>query len=616
MLASLTSRVILLGTVVAAALACLVALLLSSSIETRASFAWVAHSQHIISELDEALSELREAESGQRGFLLTHDARFSPHFDTRVADAGRRLATLERLTTDNPAQHARAATLHRLVAQRVAILRETLALARAGQFARAERIVAQGQGRALMAQVDALAGELLQTERDRLAGRAGRAAARLAWTKRIALVGGPAIAALIVLLVATVALGIRRPLGRILSAMDALGGGRTDVRVSPRTGSREFNRLARGYNLMADRLDQALHAQRASDEQLQAANADLLAQRSALQARGTVIELLGGMAHRLQAARSDAELAQVLDCFVPQVLPGIPGALYVHNNSRNLLVRLASWGGPPGNLGPGAFGPESFAPEECWGLRLGQGHRFLDDGREIACRHTGQRGGACHCEPLLAGGEVIGMLFLDGVVGAEEGFRLAALGENISSALVNHRLQRDLKEQTVRDALTGLYNRRYMEEALATELARAARGAGPLAFVMCDVDHFKRFNDDHGHDAGDAVLQMVAAEMRSQFRDGDVACRYGGEEFAIIAPGATPAALLPRIERLRTAIGELRVRHGGQALGAVSMSFGIAAWHADMGRDAAPLVATADAALYRAKREGRNRAILAERAAA
>lgn len=597
------------GALVAAALACLVGLLLTASIETRASFAWVTHSQRVIIVLDEAMAELREAESGQRGFLLTHDRRFADNVEDRLADAQRRISELEKLTADNPVQRDRLVALHALIDRRVQVLREPLALGRAGRFDEATRIVAGGHGRELMVEVAARVLTVLQAERDLLLQRGREADARQAWNKQVVLFGGPAIAALLALLVGTVAVGIRRPLGRILGAMETLGEGRTDVRLEPHTGSSEFDRLVRGYNLMVDRLDQALGAQRAADDQLQTANAGLIEQKSALQARGEVIEMLGNMAHRLQAARSDDELAQIMDCYVPQVLPGVSGALYAHNNSRNLLVRLACWG-TPSHL------PHSFGPEECWGLRLGQGHVVLGDGREIACRHAVGFEGAYRCEPLLAGGEVIGMLFLEGTIGVEETFRLAALSENISSALVNHRLQRDLKEQTVRDPMTGLYNRRYLEEALTLEIARAARGGTPLSFVMCDVDHFKRFNDEFGHDAGDTVLQLVAAEMRNHFRDGDVACRFGGEEFAIIAPGATAEVLLPRIERLRVAIGELRARHGSQSLGAISMSFGVAEWSKDLGRENAPLIASADTALYQAKRGGRNRSILAERLAA
>jgi diguanylate cyclase (GGDEF)-like protein len=210
---------------------------------------------------------------------------------------------------------------------------------------------------------------------------------------------------------------------------------------------------------------------------------------------------------------------------------------------------------------------------------------------------------------------VIGVLYLLGRIEAESRFRLAVLAENIASALVNHRLQRSLREQTIRDPLTSLFNRRYMEEALTLEIARASRSGAPLSLVMCDVDHFKRFNDEFGHDAGDAVLQTVAAEMRSRFREGDVVCRFGGEEFTVIAPGTTAEALMKRVEMVREAIAALNVRQNGRLLGPVSMSFGIATWTDAMARDGSTLVHAADMALYRSKRGGRNRASISSLAA-
>ncbi len=304
----------------------------------------------------------------------------------------------------------------------------------------------------------------------------------------------------------------------------------------------------------------------------------------------------------MQAARTDEELAQVISVFVPRVLPGIPGSLYAHNNSRNLLIPIAGWGGMEPE-------PEGFAPDECWALRRGQSHFVAEPGSDIVCGHVADKHAIYHCEPLLAGGEVIGTLYLAGRIDVESQFRLTVMAENIASALVNHRLQRGLREQTIRDPLTGLFNRRYMEETLSIEIARARRSGAPLSLVMCDIDHFKRFNDDFGHDAGDAVLQAVASEMRSRFRDGDVICRYGGEEFTIIAPGTSAEALANRVEIVREAITKVMLQQSGRALGSTSMSFGIATWNDDMDRNGAMLIHTADAALYRAKREGRNRVV-------
>ena len=277
--------------------------------------------------------------------------------------------------------------------------------------------------------------------------------------------------------------------------------------------------------------------------------------------------------------------------------------LYAYNNSRNLLVPLSGWGGHEAET-------EGFAPDQCWALRRGQCHFVSEPGADVVCGHVDHMAAPYHCEPLLASGEVIGVLHLDGLVEAETQFRLNVLAENIASAMVNQKLQRDLKEQTIRDPLTGLFNRRYMEEALALEVARAARSGAPLCVVMCDVDHFKRFNDEFGHDAGDVVLQAVAAELGHRFRDGDIVCRYGGEEFIIIAPGTTAEALAPRVETVRQAIAAIALRLGKQPLGSSTMSFGVAEWSKSMDRDGDALVQAADAALYRAKREGRNRVVL------
>jgi diguanylate cyclase (GGDEF)-like protein len=389
----------------------------------------------------------------------------------------------------------------------------------------------------------------------------------------------------------------------MLKVMTDLGNAQRSARINATMGSQEFSRLAQSYNAMADRLEQAVSDQVHSEEKLQIANAELQSNSETLRQRGDVIELLGGMAHRMQAARTDDELAQIIRVFVPRVLPGIPGALYAHNNSRNLLVPIAGWGGMDA-------GHEGFAPDQCWALRRGQSHFVIEPGSDIVCSHTSAEE-IYHCEPLLAGGEVIGVLYLHGTVENETRFRLTVLAENIASALVNHRLQRSLREQTIRDPLTGLFNRRYMEETLTLEIARAARSSVPLSLVMCDVDHFKRFNDEFGHDAGDAVLQAVAAELKKLFRSGDVVCRFGGEEFTVIAPGTSAQTLTDRVEQVRQAIGELNVRQNGRLLGLTSMSFGIASWAPGMDSNGLALIQAADAALYQAKREGRNRVMVA-----
>lgn len=163
-----------------------------------------------------------------------------------------------------------------------------------------------------------------------------------------------------------------------------------------------------------------------------------------------------------------------------------------------------------------------------------------------------------------------------------------------------------LREFSYQDPLTGLKNRRHFDEILAHEAATARRHDTPLALVMVDIDHFKRFNDQHGHEAGDAVLAAVGALLREHFRDADVVCRLGGEEFVVIMPGASAAMAEARIRGLLHGIRECRFRHRDTELDGITLSCGIAAWpeHTD---DPLALTRLADEALYRAKHRGRDR---------
>jgi diguanylate cyclase (GGDEF)-like protein len=168
-----------------------------------------------------------------------------------------------------------------------------------------------------------------------------------------------------------------------------------------------------------------------------------------------------------------------------------------------------------------------------------------------------------------------------------------------------------LRVQAIRDPLTGLYNRRHMEEALGRELARAARGRLPLSVIMLDLDHFKRFNDTAGHPAGDVLLKQTATVIEARTRKEDVACRYGGEEFVLILPGMPFDVARRRADELRRAVGEASVEYGGQSLGSVTISVGLACYpqHGITGDE---LLSAADKALYCAKERGRNQVAVYE----
>jgi len=218
--------------------------------------------------------------------------------------------------------------------------------------------------------------------------------------------------------------------------------------------------------------------------------------------------------------------------------------------------------------------------------------------------------------PLVAQSETVGLLYLEGSADEETQLHQGGedvthmLRETVSLGLVNLRLREKLRSQSVRDPLTGLYNRRYLDESLELELARALRSETPIAAIMLDIDHFKKFNDTFGHDAGDVVLKEIADVLARSMRRGDIAGRFGGEEFLLLMPGADAERAIARAESMRRAIALLDVGYAGQKLGRITASFGVATFPRDA-ETAQSLVQAADKALYAAKDAGRDRVIAA-----
>jgi diguanylate cyclase (GGDEF)-like protein len=223
---------------------------------------------------------------------------------------------------------------------------------------------------------------------------------------------------------------------------------------------------------------------------------------------------------------------------------------------------------------------------------------------------------------VLAQGERVGALCLEAREAIDpdaphfnlERRHMAELvAEYVALAAVNLGLREALKSQAMRDPLTSLYNRRFLEESFTRELNWAKRRHRPVSVIFCDVDHFKRFNDSHGHDAGDALLREMATVIRSVFRGEDIVCRYGGEEFVVLVRDCSLEDTVKRAEQLRGAVRALRVTHQGRALGDVSMSLGVSTFP-EHGETSADLLRSADQALFRAKGLGRNQVVVARSA--
>ncbi|MEW6742286.1 MAG: GGDEF domain-containing protein [Planctomycetota bacterium] len=170
----------------------------------------------------------------------------------------------------------------------------------------------------------------------------------------------------------------------------------------------------------------------------------------------------------------------------------------------------------------------------------------------------------------------------------------------------NLRLRELLRQQAIQDPLTGLFNRRYLEDNLLRELARAQRRNAPLCLAMLDLDHFKRFNDAYGHEAGDLLLRELGRVLRENLRKSDIVCRYGGEEFVLVLPDSSVADTRARVEQISVLVKGLQIRRGEQLLAATTVSAGIVSVP-EHGSTVEELVRSADGALYAAKQAGRDR---------
>lgn len=318
-------------------------------------------------------------------------------------------------------------------------------------------------------------------------------------------------------------------------------------------------------------------------------------------------DLIARMMHRMQGCDTEAELADVVACYAPQIFPDLAGHVFGYDQSRGRLATISRW------LEPNLTIPD-FEPSFCWGLRRGHPHQSNASGQDICCQHIGDLVQQdCLCVPLMAQGGTVGMLYFEAADGdgrfAERAIYLDLMSENIGLALANIQLRSALGALATRDPLTGLSNRRHLDEIFNVERALAESQGAPLAALMIDIDHFKRFNDEFGHDAGDMVMQHVAQVLKAHTRERDLPCRYGGEEFVMLMPTRDGAAAAGRAEEIRQTIRKVALAYRGRPLPPVTVSIGVASYPGES--DAASLIRVADGALLLAKEGGRDRVVVA-----
>ena len=365
----------------------------------------------------------------------------------------------------------------------------------------------------------------------------------------------------------------------------------------------------RGAYLIYEDISQQIRANEAQRQH--AESLDRLVRE--LELRTKQMTSLNEMGSLLECSGTVKEACAIVSNSVQKLFPDAPsGALYLFKSSRDLIEAAVRWGKKD------AIAP-TFPPDACWALRRGQPHWTGRSGNAIACQHLTQSlNTECLCVPMVAQGNTVGVLHIEFRSGADSRYdsgaesfrdsqqRLAiSAASQIALSLASLQLRETLREQAIRDPLTRLFNRRFLEESLDRELQLATRKKQSIAVLFVDLDHFKRFNDTFGHEAGDMVLQSLADLFRNFFRATDICCRYGGEEFAIILPESSSQDAAIRADALRSEVKRLRLQYKKQTLGQLTLSVGVAAFpeHVSTSLD---LLKIADQCLYESKARGRD----------
>ncbi|NJN61490.1 MAG: GGDEF domain-containing protein [Coleofasciculaceae cyanobacterium RL_1_1] len=350
------------------------------------------------------------------------------------------------------------------------------------------------------------------------------------------------------------------------------------------------------------------------ENMLKQANDELQHKITVLDSRNRDMLKLGQINEYLQASKTTRDAYHVVAAIMPDLFGDCSGEIYeieANEQAEGGLICVATWGDHP------PVSAMAFNREDCWALRRSHGHYVDRDQPGLFCQHISQGDeiGASLCIPLSAQGKSLGLLHLwspDPHALSKDKRRLAhTIAEHLALSVTNLLLRASLELQSTHDSLTGLFNRRYMEDALERLLYKAEVQNTHLGIIMIDIDRFKNFNDRYGHAIGDLVLREVAQLLPQALRQSDIACRYGGEELMAILPEASAAVVYQRAEQLREQIAALNLSKDERPIEQVTASFGVSVFP-ECGRDRRELLRVADDALYRAKNEGRNCVRLAE----
>ena len=554
----------------------LIAAIFATAVLTQRSLSRLADSREVITHslfinkaLNDMMSQMLDAETGQRGFLLSGRAPYLQPYYTALAQVRQSRAALGSALSQDSSALAPLDVLDKAIAAKLQDLDHAVSLKSEGRSDEAVLLILTDSGNQTMNAVR-LAVRSLESDQVR---RTNLLQAEIEKEIRnYYLVLGVSILVNLILLVGLV-------------------------------------QRFRNASVQRDA------AQQVVDER----NVELSRLLAAAATRNAQVQGLSELSRFLQSCADIEEAAGLLKQHLPPLMWAASGSLYLTAAEQDTLRQAFTWGDK-------SF-VEYFEPNECWAARLRQPFRQPFETGSASCAHLQSAYAIAHnnnniqCLPLLAYGELLGIVVLEADVlsdpqeGLEiEGSRRFAL-EQVGLAIGNLKLRESLRQASIRDVLTGLYNRRFFDESSQREVMRALRQQAKgdyagLALMMIDIDHFKRFNDQHGHEVGDQVLREVAQVLQSQTRGSDVAARFGGEEFTIVLADITEQLALERAELVRQGVEQLVLRPSGKDVGTITISIGLAQFPAH-GTTVEALLLAADKALYEAKSSGRNRVVVA-----
>lgn len=513
----------------------------------------VEHTYQVIFTLKDIISDLSDVQGSVRGYIITGLEDYLAPYHLAMPKVDDSLERLDLLVLDNPEQHEKFLSLRQHVKNRIEIAENAIDIYRKEGQPAAMESIRTGSGKREMDEIRVIVAEMGAEEKRLLDIRK---TAVEDFNKLTLYAGAFGVFVCVIILLAVFYLI-----------------------------HREFRFRAQTEGSLRDAVDSL---ERHNDE----------------------TKLVSRMADYLRGCRERAEVYTVISENLPLLFPQSFGMITMFHEDGGNLSPAMTWG----KLPDGVSG--DFRAEDCWALRQGRGHLVTPENSAPVCPHLEKvdKKYVSFCLPLQAQGETIGQIYFGALaaeakhVGKHEMATMRRITEQISLALANLDLQQALKEQSIKDPLTKLYNRRYLDEMLARELSRMERSGKKLSVLIMDIDFFKKVNDTYGHEAGDAVLVSFAAMLLQKVRKEDIACRLGGEEFVLILPESTPDLAQSRAEEICEATRKMSIKYQNQSI-PVTVSIGVCIYP-DHGGTPDELLNHADQCLYKAKRDGRDRVVV------